>query len=159
MRPLVAGLLVVAGLVAARSTVFDVRRVASDSMAPTVCTGDLAVIDHLAPRRGLRPGDIITFPRPGDGTEMIKRVVATQGQRVAIADAVLLVDGVPVTEPYVDAATIDGVYFGPVTVPAATVFVMGDDREFSVDSRAFGPVPVPTVDGRLRTTLWSACPG
>jgi signal peptidase I len=158
LRVVVAAAVIVSGLVTARFTVFDARRIGSDSMAPTICTGAVAVIDHLAPRRGLGTGDIVTFPRPGDGKEMIKRVVATAGQQVAIADAVLLVDGVPATEPYVDAASIDGVYFGPVTVPAASVFVLGDDREFSVDSRAFGPVPVSTVDGRLRATLWSACP-
>jgi signal peptidase I len=76
---------------------------------------------------------------------------------VAIADAVLLVDGREVPEPYVDAATIDGVYFGPVTVPPGTVFVMGDDREFSVDSRSFGPVPQDRVDGRVTAVLRSAC--
>lgn len=158
VRVLVAGALLVTGLVTARFTVCDTVRVSSGSMAPTVCTGDLVVVDHLAPTRGLTVGDIVTFPRPGDGAEQIKRVVATGRQTVAIADAVLLVDGRPVDEPYVDLATIDGVYFGPVTVPAGDVFVMGDDRELSVDSRSFGPVPEEGVDGRLVGTLWSACP-
>ncbi|SEQ82931.1 signal peptidase I [Microlunatus flavus] len=158
VRVLVAGALAVAGLVAARFTVCDAVRVSSGSMAPTVCTGDVVVVDHLAPARGLEVGDIVTFPRPGDGAEQIKRVVATARQTVAIADAVLLVDGRRVDEPYVDLATIDGVYFGPVTVPEGGVFVMGDDRELSIDSRSFGPVPEKDVDGRLVGTLWTACP-
>jgi signal peptidase I len=157
-RPVVVVLVLVAVVVAARLTVCDPLRVSSGSMAPTVCTGDVVVIDHLAPRRGLDVGDIVTFPSPVTGAEQIKRVVARGGQSVAIADAVLQVDGRPVAEPYVDAASIDGVYFGPVTVPEGTVFLMGDDREVSVDSRAYGPVPVGQVDGRLVTTLWSACP-
>jgi len=157
-RAVVAGVVLLAGVVTARLTVFDPVRVSSGSMAPTVCTGDVVVVDHLAPRRGLAVGDIVTFPNPAGGGELIKRVVATGGQSVEIADAVLLVDGLPVPEPYVDPSTIDGLYFGPVTVPDDEVFVLGDDREVSIDSRAYGPVPVSQVDGRLAHTLWSACP-
>jgi signal peptidase I len=156
-RTLLVGLGLVAAVVTGRLTVCDVVRVSSGSMAPTVCTGDLVVIDHLAPRRGVAVDDIVTFPSPAEGTEQIKRVVAVAGQQVAIADAQLVVDGRAVDEPYVDAATIDGVYFGPVLVPEGTVFVMGDARELSVDSRAFGPVPLDAVDGRFSGRLWSAC--
>ena len=154
----VAGLVLVAAVVAGRFTVCDPVRVSSASMAPTVCTGDVVVIDHLGPRRGLAVDDVVTFPHPTEGTEQIKRIVALGGQSVEIADAELLVDGKVRVEPYVDAATIDGVYFGPVTVPEGTVFVMGDAREFSVDSRAFGAIPVDAVDGRMVGTLWSGCP-
>ena len=146
----------VAAVVVARLTVCDPVRVSSGSMAPTICTGDVVVVDHLAPDRGLAVGDIVTFPSPLDGGELIKRVVATSGQSVEIADAVLLVDGQAVPEPYVDPRTIDGLYFGPVTVPAGAVFVLGDDREVSVDSRAYGPVPVDNIDGRVSGRLWSA---
>jgi signal peptidase I len=146
------------GVVTARFTVCDPLRVSSPSMAPTVCTGDVVVVDHVGPRRGLAVDDIVTFASPVDGSEQIKRVVALAGQRVGIADAVLEVDGLPVAEPYVDRATIDGVYFGPVVVPQGSVFVMGDNRELSIDSRVFGALPIDAVDGRLATTLWSACP-
>ena len=156
-RPVVAVVVLVAGVATARLTVFDPVRVSSPSMAPTVCTGDVVAIDHLGPRRGLEVDDIVTFPSPTDGTEQIKRIVAVGGQKVAIADAVLEVDGRAVAEPYVDRATIDGVYFGPVMVPVGSVFVMGDNREFSIDSRTFGPIPTEAIDGRLVTTLWSAC--
>jgi signal peptidase I len=157
-RPVLVLVVLVALVVAARLTVFDPVRISSGSMAPTVCTGDVVVIDHLAPQRGLVVGDIVTFPSPLTGAEQIKRVVAVGGQTVAIADAVLQVDGHAVPEPYVDTASIDGVYFGPVPVPAGTVFLMGDDREVSVDSRVYGPVPLDRLDGRLVTTLRSACP-
>jgi len=157
IRALVAGAVLVVGVVVARATVCDTIRVSSGSMSPTVCTGDIVLRDRLAPAKRVTVGDIVTFPRPGDGAEQIKRVVALGGQTVAIADAVLLVDGREVPEPYVDAATIDGVYFGPVTVPPGSVFVMGDDREFSVDSRSFGPVPQERVDGRVTAVLRSAC--
>ncbi|MFL6063948.1 MAG: signal peptidase I [Friedmanniella sp.] len=157
-RPVAVVAVLLAGVVAGRLTVCDPVRVSSGSMAPTVCTGDIVIVDHLAPRGNLQVGDIVTFPSPITDAEQIKRVVALGGQSVEIADAVLQVDGRPVAEPYVDTASIDGVYFGPVTVPDGTVFLMGDDREVSVDSRAYGPVPVSRIDGRLVTTLWSACP-
>jgi len=154
---LAAGL--IAGLVAGRLTLCDPMRVSSGSMAPTVCTGDVVVVNHLAGRHGLNIGDIVTFPSPTTGAKQIKRVVALGGQSIEMADGVLQVDGRSVDEPYVDAASIDGVYFGPVTVPEGTVFLMGDDRELSLDSRIYGPVPLGRIDGRLMTTLWSACRG
>lgn len=156
-RAVVAVVAVLGGVAGARLSVLDPVRVSSGSMAPTVCTGDVVVVNHLAPRGGVDRGDVVTFASPVDGTEQIKRVVAVAGQRVGIADALLVVDGRVVAEPYVDAATIDGVYFGPVLVPEGTVFVMGDARELSVDSRAFGPVPLDAVDGRLSGRLWSSC--
>jgi signal peptidase I len=156
-RPVITVVVVVTGVVTARLTVSDPMRVSSASMAPTVCTGGVVVIDHLGPRRGVEVDDIVTFTSPTDGSEQIKRVVAVGGQKVGIADAVLEVDGRAVNEPYVDQATIDGVYFGPVLVPEGSVFVMGDNREFSIDSRTFGPIPAGAVDGRLVTTLWSNC--
>lgn len=155
-RTAAAAAVLVTGVVTARLTVCEPVRVSSGSMAPTVCTGDVVLMDRFRPTRDLKVDDIVTFPSPTDGTEQIKRVVALSRQSVAIADAVLLVDGREVAEPYVDPASIDGVYFGPVTVPDGTVFVMGDDRELSVDSRTFGAIPVSDLDGRLLTTLWSA---
>lgn len=159
-RSVIAGLVVVAAVLAGRFTICDPVRVSSASMAPTVCAGDVVVVNHLAPRRGLAVDDIVTFPHPTEGTEQIKRIVALGGQSVAIADAQLLVDNKVVVEPYVDASTIDGVYFGPVTVADGTVFVMGDARELSIDSRTFGAIPVDAVDGRMVGTLWSTdCSG
>ena len=129
----------------------DVATVSSDSMAPTVCTGDTVLVARLD-QPGTVPVDtIVTFPSPQDGGQTIKRVVAVAGQSVAIHDAELVVDGRTVDEPYVDHASIDGVYFGTVTVPEGMLFVLGDHRETSIDSRAYGPIPTGTVNGRL---LW-----
>jgi signal peptidase I len=157
-KPWVTVVVLVAGVATARLTVFDPVRVSSGSMAPTVCTGDVVIVNHLAPGRGLQVDDIITFPSPTDGTEQIKRVVAVGGQQVAIEDAQLVVDGREVNEPYVDKATIDGVYYGPFAVPEGSVFVLGDAREVSIDSREFGPIPLEDIDGRLITNVWSDCP-
>ncbi|MCW2802438.1 MAG: signal peptidase [Propionibacteriaceae bacterium] len=149
--------LVVAGAVVIRTQVIDTVSVSSDSMAPTVCTGGTVLIHKVHNPTDVAVDDIITFPNPQDGEPMIKRVVGVAGQRVAIEDAQLVVDRRPVDEPYVDHRTIDGVYFGPVTVPAGTVFVMGDHREVSIDSRAYGPIAISAIKGRMVAVIRESC--
>ncbi len=150
-------LVVVATGIVVRTQFIDTVTVSSDSMAPTVCTGDTLVLARLDGDDSAKVGDIITFPSPEDGRQAIKRVVAVAGQRVAIADADLLVDGKKVDEPYVDHRSIDGVYFGTVTVPPGSVFVMGDHRENSIDSREYGSIRTSVINGRLLFKVWSNC--
>ena len=57
-------------------------------------------------------------------------------------------------EPALDLAGVDGVYFGPAAVPDDTVFVLGDNRGESVDSRSYGPVPLADIVGRVVVRLW-----
>jgi signal peptidase I len=64
-------------------------------------------------------------------------------------DAVVVVDGRPIVEPYADNSHLDGVYAAPVTVAPGAYFVLGDNRGASVDSRAFGPVREDALTGRL----------
>ena len=153
-----AAVTVVVAAVIIRTQFIDVVTVSSDSMSPTVCTGDVVVLARLDGADGVTDDEIITFPSPLDGTQMIKRVVATEGQSVAIKDAELFVDGIRVDEPYVDHASIDGVYTGTVTVEPGFLFVLGDNREIAIDSRAYGPIPTSAIDGKLLFKLWSDCP-
>lgn len=149
-----------AAVVVVRTQFLDTASVSSDSMAPTVCTGDTVLLARLhGDTTAVDVGDIVTFPSPQDGTPTIKRVVAVGGQRVAIRDAELVVDEQVVDEPYVDHASIDGVYFGPVTVPVGTVFVMGDHRETSIDSRSYGPIRTADIEGRLLLPIGPTCQG
>jgi signal peptidase I len=113
----------------------------------------------LVDRRGLdvddlSRGDLVTFASPANGVESLKRVVGLPGERVAVLDAVLHVDGRPLDEPYVDFREWDGMFTAQVTVPEDAVYVLGDDRLTSVDSRDFGPVPVEALDGRVLVRLW-----
>lgn len=138
-------------LVLVRVFVVSPMRVDGDSMAPTLRSGDVAVV-----RKFGRPhaGQVVVLTDPQDGSPVVKRVVALGGQTVEIRDAYLYVDGVEVDEPFVDHSRIDGVYFGPVTVPAGDVFVLGDSRNGSIDSRIFGAVPSEAVSGRVLVRLW-----
>ncbi|MFJ6416791.1 signal peptidase I [Paeniglutamicibacter sp. NPDC091659] len=122
--------------------------VESDSMEPAVGAGSLVFVFKPGPELfGVHSGDLVVFPSPADGTPVIKRVVAVGGQQIEVQDAVLYVDSSPVAEPFVDLDTIDGTYYPRTEVPAGTVFVMGDNRERSIDSRDYGPVPLESVDG------------
>ena len=92
--------------------------------------------------------------RDPEGRELaVKRVVALGGQTVALEDGVLQIDGIPQPEPELDHRGVDSVYFGPVTVPVGSVFVMGDNRGESIDSRAYGAIPVDDLVGRVTLRL------
>lgn len=144
-------------VLAVRLLVAEPERVLGPSMAPTLRDRDVV----LSVRPGLvgavdplRRGDLVALRDPAGDGSIVKRVVGLPGDVVEIQDAVLLVDGAPVPEPYADLSGIDGVYFGPVTVPAGDVLVLGDNRGRSVDSRDFGPVPLGSVTGRVLLRLW-----
>ena len=94
------------------------------------------------------------FHAPAGDEIMLKRVVAMEGQTVGIDDGSLVVDGHRVEEAYADPDAIDSVFFGPVRVPADSVFVMGDNRLDSEDSRTLGPVKTENLIGRARARVW-----
>lgn len=142
-------------LLGVREFVAEPFRIPSASMAPTLRTGDHVVVDKLAFRIGdAHRGQIAVLREPGSGDLLLKRIVAVAGDVVGIEDGVLVVNRRRPVEPYADPASIDSEYFGPVTVPAGAVFVLGDNRSNSVDSRDFGVVPVTNLVGRVRARVW-----
>ena len=90
--------------------------------------------------------------RPGARVAITVKV--HPGDRVVIRDAVLYVDDRPVEEPYVDLPSIDGLYTPTTFVPEDSVFVLGDNRALSIDSRELGPVALDEVEGRVVVRLW-----
>ena len=131
-------------------TALEPLRVASVSMSPTLVAGDQVLVDKVSIR--LRPptqGDLVVFRDPQHNDLVVKRVVALGGQTVAIEDAVLVVDGTIRQEPQVDLSRIDSTYFGPITVPRDAVFVLGDNRSESIDSRTYGAIPLDQLVGRV----------
>ncbi|MFH9978981.1 signal peptidase I [Streptomyces sp. NPDC017179] len=145
--------LVVAACFAAGSLLLVPVRVESTSMEPTLRAGDHLLVDERAYWRAApRRGDLVVFDH--GGSRLVKRVVAVAGDTVGIEDGVLVVDGRPVTETAIDRRALDGLYYGPAHVPHGTVFVLGDNRRHSVDSRQFGPVPVGEVRGRVLLRWW-----
>lgn len=149
----VAGTVLVLGLGSAAGLLpLQAMHVASGSMAPTLVDGDLVLVDRLSgtPERM----DVVAAEDPPGEGLVVKRVVGLGGDTVALEDGVLVVNRRPVCESAVDLSRVDGVWFGPVTVPADSVFLLGDARDVSVDSRDFGPVAESSVVGLVTARLW-----
>ncbi len=157
-RALASTAVLLGGLLALRLWVLEPIMVGSDSMEPTVAAGSFVWLDKVSPGlTGVHPGQLVVFRGPDDAempnnVVLLKRVVAKGGQTVSMRDGQLYVDGNPSLEPFVDQRTIDGVYFGAVTVPEGELFVLGDNRERSIDSRDFGPIPASGVIGTVLGT-------
>lgn len=148
------GLLVaaVAGLFLLVSGVLPVQavRVPTDSMAPTVRAGDHLLLDKRD--RSAHVGDVVVLDDPLGGGPIVKRVVAVGGDEIGFEDGILVRNGQPVAEPYSDTF-LDGVYYGPYVIPQGQLWVLGDNRYDSIDSRDFGPVDASTVQGRVDLRL------
>lgn len=153
-RPWPIAVLVVLAVVVCLVMVARPVRVQARSMEPTYDPGDHLLLrtwgatDTLPDRRS-----IVVVQAP-DGELLVKRVAAVAGDEVGIEDGLLVVDGVVVEEPYLDRASMDGTWFGPVTVPRGQIFVLGDNRANSIDSRRFGPLPLSAVQGVVTARLW-----
>ena len=155
VRRVVWFLAIVVLLLLVRGFVVEPVRVHGNSMEPTLPAGAVLVIDKVTLHaRDPRRGDVIVTNDPRTGELIVKRVVATAGDSVGIENGLLIVNGRTVAENYVDNHDMDGFYFGPDTVPPGQVFLLGDNRAESVDSRAFGPVAVGSIEGRVLMRIW-----
>ena len=140
-----------------RGHVLGSYQVESGSMEPTLCPGDEVLVNKLVQPQDLHRGDLVVVVAPDDGSLVVKRVVGLPGDRVAIRDALLFVDGRRVREPYVDHRSIDALFYGPKVVPARQLWVMGDNRAVSIDSRDYTRVPYANLRGRVLLRWWSGC--
>lgn len=101
-------------------------------------------------------GDIVVFTPPNGSDEpYIKRIIGLPGDEVAIHDGAVYINGKRLEEPYLRAATTwRGMLEEPIVVPPGHVFVMGDNRNNSSDSRVFGPVPLERIIGKAWISYW-----
>lgn len=130
----------------------------SVSMVPTLEVKDRVLVNKLSYRlHEVNRGDIVVFERPpnevGTVRDLIKRVVGRPGETVEARDGKVYVDGRPLSEPYLVKGTSTS-SFGPQKVPRDHVWVMGDNRANSSDSRVFGPVPESRIVGRAFVRVW-----
>ena len=154
-RPVLWFAAVLVMLVLLHAFVIEPVRVRSDSMEPTLSSGAMLLIDKVTFHgRDPRRGEVIVTTDPRTGGSIVKRIVAIGGDSVGIEDGQLIVNGARVDEDYIENSGMDGFFFGPDVVPAGHVFLLGDNRADSVDSRAFGPVAVDDIEGRVLARLW-----
>lgn len=152
---LVVLVLLVGAVALIRATVVFPVRIDSASMTPTYSPGDVVLVSRTPPSLDdLRHGDLVVFASPQDGRRTLKRVVGLPGDVLVILDSRLHVNEKPVKEPYVDHAMIAGYYSRTFTVPDQSVFVLGDNRGNSVDSRDYGSVALDELVGRVLLRMW-----
>jgi signal peptidase I len=153
---LLVALIVVFGLI--RPFVAEAFYVPSESMVPTLEIGDRVLVNKFIyhftePERG----HIVVFEvetTSGAEQHLVKRVVGLPEDEIAVREGVLFVNGVPQKEPYLNPALPDESSFGPIEVPPEHVFVMGDNRARSADSRFIGPVPETEIAGKVILRVW-----
>lgn len=126
--------------------------VEGQSMAPTLHSGERLVVEKLSYHwRAPAHGEIVVFQLPQHPT-LIKRVVAVPGDVVAIRQGVLYLNERPVAEPYLTEIGVDNL--PSLLVPEGYLFVLGDNRNGSRDSRDFGMVPIDALVGRAVVRYW-----
>lgn len=142
--------------------------ISGSSMEPSLTGGERALVPRYElwlnrlTGRDYRRGDIVFFPDPTARDcswrcpYLIKRVVGLPGETVEIRSGQVLIDSLPLQEPYLQDAWQGSFSLQPVTVPAGSYFVLGDNRYpyGSQDSRSFGPVAADAVAGRASFVLW-----
>lgn len=159
-------LLTVIFVVLLRTFVVDSYRIPTGSMLDTIKLDNLLFGEKISYYfRAPQVGEVVTFADPEDPeTTLIKRVIATEGQVVDLVDGAVVVDGVALDEPYVEGKPSDPIarhaknltesVSYPLTVPEGCLWVMGDNRTNSLDSRYFGPVDVSSIRSHAVFIYW-----
>jgi len=128
-------------------------RVDGLSMVPTLQNGEFVLVNRLAYRLGTPTrGDIVVFRSVNQpDLDLIKRVIGTPGDDITIGDSRVVVNGVALIEPYINA---EPHYTGHWSVPPGYLFVLGDNRNDSSDSHAWGLLPIGNVIGKAVLIYW-----
>jgi len=155
-----------------RTFVVATYSIPSGSMEPTLQIGDRIVVDKLAYHlHGIGRGDIVVFSTPPAEncagppvSNLVKRVIGLPGESISLSDGSVLIDGKLLPEPWLPpderSKTMPGPSGAPYslhhayTVPSGDVYVMGDNRTFSCDSRYWGPVAESTIVGKVDLRIW-----
>ena len=131
------------------------------SMATTLADDDRVFVNKLSYRlHDPNRGDVVVLHQLTGASErdLIKRVIALPGETIEISSCQVLIDGRLLEEPYLDPAVVQpgncGRDLAPVTIPEDHVFVMGDNRPGSQDSRDLGPIPEDELVGRAFVVFW-----
>jgi signal peptidase I len=132
-------------------------RVYGQSMEPNLHTDQRLVVEkisysHWWPMAGPRRGDVVVFRVDSNSDLLIKRVIGLPGDRVEIRAGHVYINGESLEESYITQPTYGD--YGPIDVPPLHIFVLGDNRGFSNDSRAFGALTLDSVIGRAWFSYW-----
>jgi signal peptidase I len=168
------GVVVVAVVVAVllRTFVVATYSIPSGSMEPTLQIGDRIVVDKLSYHlHGVDRGNIVVFTTPPNEdcagppvADLVKRVIGLPGETISLQDGNVYINGHLLPEPFLPADVRTDTYPGPSNngyalhnpyrIPAGDVFVMGDNRPESCDSRYWGPISESTIVGEVDLRIW-----
>lgn len=140
------------------------------SMQTTLMPQDRVLVNKMSYKlHDVHRGDVIVFDRVTNDVQhddLIKRVLGLPGEALEIRSCVVYIDGVRVEEPYLNLEQVSQIEpsarcgshtdLAPVVIPENMVFVMGDNRAQSFDSRDFGPINIDKVRGRAFVVIWPA---
>jgi signal peptidase I len=155
---------------ATRATVVQAFRIPTSSMEETLLVGDFLLVNkflygakipftnfRLPKIRDPKRGDIIVFRHPTEGKDFIKRCVGLPGDTVEIRNDVVYVNGGAVDEPYkiLHGFSRSMSNFGPIVVPEGHLFMLGDNRHNSYDSRSWGPLDERNIKGKAMVIYFS----
>ena len=133
-----------------RTFIVEPRYVPTPSMVPTIQVNDRLYVEKLSPRFGtLKRGMIVTFVAPeqtGRKDYLVKRLIGLSGDVISITEGILYVNNQAVDEPYLNEPMVSG--FPEYTVPEGKVFLLGDNRNHSQDSRSWGSIDESCVKGQ-----------
>jgi signal peptidase I len=150
---------------AIKTNILQTYKIPSGAMRPAILVGDYVIAKkHMLMGPTVKRGEIVIFPYPKDpAKDFIKRVVGLGGERLEIKNKQVFIDGRPLEEPYAihsdnriypaDENPRDN--FGPMLILPGYLFVMGDNRDESNDSRFWGFVPAESVSARAHRIYWS----
>jgi len=151
------GALIVALLI--RAFLVQAFYIPSESMEPTLRESDRVLVNKLSyDLHEVNRGDVVVFHRPpsepaGGIDDLIKRAIGLGGETIEGRDGRIWIDDRPLIEPYLTDAAVTS-DFGPLLIPEDHVFVMGDNRQNSRDSRFFGPIDEDLIVGRAFVRVW-----
>ena len=157
---IIGGALLVALII--KATAVQAFYIPSESMVPTLKIGDRVLVNKLSYSgplsHDINRGDIVVFERPPNESDprvkdLIKRVIGLPGEELSGHDGQVFVNGAALDEPYLVDRHPD-VDFEPIQVPTEHVWVMGDNRPNSRDSRFFGPIDDDLIVGRAFIRVW-----
>ncbi len=138
-----------------RIFVFEFVGIDGPSMEPTLVKGESVVINKLVYKYSTPSrGDVVVVLFPDVTEHYVKRVIGLPGETIQIKNGVVYINGQALSTDYYNKEEVPAGDFGPIVVEQGSVFLMGDNRNHSQDSRALGTLKISDITGKVEFIVW-----